>query len=110
MGFPRLTIVVVSLTARFCKRWAGLLGWVWISAKPTDDWIIRPREHGTFHVTGQGHLRIPAALRHRCGLEPGDRVLLAADPRQRQLVAYPPAALDALIGGHAADSLDGEPV
>jgi antitoxin component of MazEF toxin-antitoxin module len=72
--------------------------------------VIRPREHGAFHVTGQGHLRIPAALRHRCGLEPGDRVLLAADPHQRQLVAYPPAALDALIGGQAADSRDGEPV
>ena len=72
--------------------------------------VIRLREHGTFHVTGQGHLRIPAPLRHRCGLEPGDRVLLAADPHQRQLVAYPPAALDALIAGQAADSLDGEPV
>jgi hypothetical protein len=72
--------------------------------------VIRPREHGAFHVTGQGHLRVPAALRHRCGLEPGDRVLLAADPHQRQLVAYPSAALDALIAGQAAGSLDGEPV
>jgi hypothetical protein len=40
--------------------------------------VICPREHGAFPVTDQGHLRIPAALRHRCGLEPGDRVLLAA--------------------------------
>jgi hypothetical protein len=72
--------------------------------------VIRPREHGAFHITGRGHLRIPAPLRHRCDLEPGDRVLLTADPRQRQLVAYPPAALDALIGGQADDSLDGEPV
>lgn len=72
--------------------------------------VIRPREHGAFHVTGQGHLRIPASLRHRCGLEPGHRVLLAADPQQRQLVAYPPAALDALIGGQAADTSGGEPV
>jgi len=72
--------------------------------------VIRPRGDGVFHVTGRGHLRVPAALRHRCGLEPGDRVLLAADPRQRQLVAYPPAALDALIGGQLADTRDGEPV
>ena len=72
--------------------------------------VICPREHGACHVTGQGHLRVPAALRHRCGLEPGDRVLLAADPQRRQLVAYPPAALDALIGGQDADSRDGEPV
>jgi hypothetical protein len=72
--------------------------------------VIRPRGHGAFHVTSQGHLRVPAALRHRCGLEPGDRVLLAADPHQRRLVAYPPAALDALIGGQLAGTRDGEPV
>ena len=70
--------------------------------------VIRSQQHGEFHVTGQGHLRVPAPLRHRCGLEPGDRVLLAADPRQGQVVIYPPAALDALIAGQAADSLDGE--
>ena len=72
--------------------------------------VICPREHGAFHVTGQGHLRIPALLRHRCGLEPGDRVLLAADPHQRQLVAYPPGALDALIGRQATNTSDGESI
>ena len=70
--------------------------------------VIRSQQHGEFHVTGQGHLRVPAPLRHRCGLEPGDRVLLAADPRQGHVVIYPPAALDALIARQAADSLDGE--
>ena len=69
--------------------------------------VIRSQEHGEYHVTGQGHLRLPAPLRHRCGLEPGDRVLLAADPHQGQLVIYPPAALDALIARQAADSLNG---
>ena len=47
-GLPRSTTVVVSLTARFCKRWAGLLGWVWISAKPTDDWSSAPGSMGRF--------------------------------------------------------------
>jgi hypothetical protein len=70
--------------------------------------VIRSQEHGEFHVTGQGHLRVPAPLRHRCGLEPGDRVLLAADPRQGQLVIYSPAALDALIARQAADPLEGD--
>jgi hypothetical protein len=70
--------------------------------------VIRSQGHGEFHVTSQGHLRVPAPLRHRCSLEPGDRVLLAADPRQGQLVVYPPAALDALIARQAADSLEGE--
>jgi hypothetical protein len=69
--------------------------------------VIRPHDHGEFHVTGQGHLRVPAPLRHRCGLKTGDRALLAADPRQGQLVVYPPAALDALIAQQAAESRNG---
>lgn len=59
--------------------------------------IIHTDPHGVFRVTGQGHLRLPAQVRHCCGLVTGDRVLLAADPAQRRLVIYPPAALDALI-------------
>jgi hypothetical protein len=58
---------------------------------------------GVYRVTGQGHVRIPAPLRHRYGLGAGDRVLLAADPEQSQLVIYPPALLDALLlGGESA--------
>ncbi len=34
---------------------------------------------GVYQVTSQGHLRLPVALRHRCGLQAGDRVVLAAD-------------------------------
>jgi bifunctional DNA-binding transcriptional regulator/antitoxin component of YhaV-PrlF toxin-antitoxin module len=49
---------------------------------------------GDHQVTNQGHLRIPAPLRHRCGLTAGDRVLLAADPDESRLTIYPPAALD----------------
>ena len=59
--------------------------------------VVRARSDGEFRVTGQGHLRLPAVIRRRCGLESGDRVLLAADPGQRQLVLYPPALLDELI-------------
>lgn len=70
--------------------------------------VIRPHDHGECHVTTQGHLRVPAPLRHRCGLHTGDRVLLAADPHQNRLVLYPPAALDAFIAGQAIDSMDGE--
>ena len=69
------------------------------------------RPDGEFQVTGQGHLRLPALIRHRCGLEPGDRVLLAADPRQRQLVLYPPAVLDDLTAQkHHSIGLAGESV
>jgi hypothetical protein len=50
--------------------------------------------YGAYQITGQGNLRLPAPLRHRCGLAPGDRVLLAADPERSRLHVYPPAALD----------------
>jgi hypothetical protein len=49
---------------------------------------------GAYQVTSQGHLRLPAVLRHRCGLVAGDRVLLAVDPSRSRLTIYPPTALD----------------
>jgi len=64
--------------------------------------------NGSYQVTSQGHLRLPAPLRHRCGLEAGDRVLLAADPDRSRLVIYPPAALDTLLPQSTART-GGEP-
>jgi hypothetical protein len=55
---------------------------------------VHPEPHSHYQVTSQGYLRLPAPLRHRCGLAAGDRVLLAADPDQSRLAIYPPAALD----------------
>jgi hypothetical protein len=55
---------------------------------------VVPNPAGDHQVTGQGHLRIPAVMRHRCGLATGDRVLLVADPDRSQLAIYPPGALD----------------
>ncbi|HEV2780215.1 MAG TPA: AbrB/MazE/SpoVT family DNA-binding domain-containing protein [Actinophytocola sp.] len=55
---------------------------------------VRADPTGAYQVTGQRHLRLPAPLRHRCGLAAGDRVLLAADPDRSRLAIYPPAALD----------------
>jgi hypothetical protein len=45
-------------------------------------------------------LVIPAALRQRCGLRPGDQVLLAAVPGEDTLTAYPPAVVDQAIREH----------
>ena len=61
--------------------------------------LVRARPDGVFQVTGQGHLRLPTAVRHCCGLVSGDRVLLAADPVEGLLVVHPPAALDAVLAG-----------
>ena len=67
---------------------------------------LRPDPSGAFQVTNQGFVRLSAALRHRCALEVGDRVLLAADPERSRLTIYPPAALDLLLST-PNDSIDG---
>jgi hypothetical protein len=64
---------------------------------------------GAYQVTNQGHLRLPAPLRHRCGREAGDRVLLAADPDRSRLAIYPPAALDTFLPQQPTAMAGGEP-
>ncbi|MDX2972167.1 hypothetical protein [Kribbella solani] len=54
---------------------------------------------GRLRVTTQGHLRIPAPLRHLCALVAGDRVLLAADTARSLVTVFPPATLDRLLSG-----------
>jgi hypothetical protein len=70
--------------------------------------LVRADRHGVFSVTGRGHLRLPATVRHWCGLVPGDRVLLAADPADGLLVVHPLAALDAMITQLHASVLGGD--
>jgi hypothetical protein len=70
--------------------------------------VIRTDAHGVFSVTNQGHLRLPAPVRHCCGLVPGDRVLLAADPQRGLLIVHPPAALDDLLTQRHAGLWDGD--
>ncbi|GLY26192.1 hypothetical protein [Micromonospora sp. NBRC 101691] len=48
--------------------------------------VVRRDSQGVFTVTGQGHLSLPAAVRHWCGLGTGERVLLTADPAANLLV------------------------
>jgi hypothetical protein len=70
--------------------------------------VVRLDAHGVFSVTNQGHLRLPAAVRHCCGLIPGDRVLLAADPRRDVLIVHSPAVLDDLLAARHAELLGGD--
>ncbi|MFC4144741.1 AbrB/MazE/SpoVT family DNA-binding domain-containing protein [Micromonospora mangrovi] len=69
--------------------------------------VVRLDRQGVFTVTGQGHLHLPAAVRHWCGLTAGDRVLLAANPADGLLTVHPPAALDAMVVAAHADLLGG---
>lgn len=77
-------------------------------------------EHGGFvlvtadsasptQVLPRGHLRLPAPVRHWCGLGAGSRVLLVADPTHRRLVIHPPTSLDAMVTRLYAEVLDGDP-
>jgi hypothetical protein len=70
--------------------------------------LVSTHPHGVFEVTGQGHLRLPAAVRRCCGLTAGDRVLLAADPTRGLLVVHPPAALDAMVADCQTRLADGD--
>jgi hypothetical protein len=90
----------------------GALGWVSgtrLSIRESGGLlVIRADTHGVFSVTKQGHLRLPATVRHCCGLVPGDRVLLAADPQRDLLIVHPPAALDDLFAQCHAGLWDGD--
>ena len=55
---------------------------------------------GLVTIPKRGYIAIPAALRLRCGLEPGDRVLLAAAPADGALTAYPLAVVDQATRAH----------
>jgi hypothetical protein len=47
--------------------------------------LVASSTEGQQLINRQGHLRLPASVRRLCGLEPGDRLLMAAD-RERQIV------------------------
>jgi hypothetical protein len=50
----------------------------------------------------RAYIALPAALRRRCGLLPGDRVLLAAAPSADTLTAYSLAVVDQAIRAHGS--------
>jgi hypothetical protein len=55
---------------------------------------------GLVTVPQRAYVVIPAALRRRCGLEPGDRVLLVAFPGEDTLTAYSLAVVHEAIRAH----------
>ena len=57
---------------------------------------------GMITLPARAYIAIPAALRRRCGLEPGDRVLLAAVPADDILAAYSLAVVDQAIRAHGS--------
>jgi hypothetical protein len=62
--------------------------------------VVRRDPHGMVTLPASGYIVIPAALRRRCGLRAGDLVLLAAQPAQDTLAAYPFGLVDQAIRAH----------
>jgi len=56
--------------------------------------VIRRDPSGLVTLPPRSCVPIPAALRHRCGLLPGDPVLLTAVPAEDTLTAYSLAVVD----------------
>lgn len=63
---------------------------------------------GSSKVTPQGHLRLPASIRHWCGLVAGSRVLLVADPPLGRLLIHPPESIDTMVTGLYAAVFGGD--
>jgi hypothetical protein len=64
--------------------------------------VARRDPGGMVTMPARPYIVIPAAVRHRCGLRAGDRVLLAALPGQDTLAAYSFAVVDQAIRAHAS--------
>ena len=101
-GFAR-----IDASGRICERAViTALGWaggdrLTFTANAS---VVTARRDPAGMVTlpSSGYITIPAALRRRCGLQPGDQVLLAALPGQDALAAYCLAVLDEAIRAHGA--------
>jgi hypothetical protein len=63
--------------------------------------VVVSNTDGRHSVTRQGHLRLPADIRHACHLAVGDRLLILACPDPGLLVACAPAAVDAMVLAYA---------
>jgi bifunctional DNA-binding transcriptional regulator/antitoxin component of YhaV-PrlF toxin-antitoxin module len=63
--------------------------------------IARRDPSGLVTMTSKPYLVIPAALRRRCGLQPGDQVLLAVFPARDALAAYSFAVVHQALRAHA---------
>jgi hypothetical protein len=62
--------------------------------------VVRRDPHGMVIVPARCAVAIPAASRHRCGLRPGDQVLLAALPREDTLAACTFTVVDQALQTH----------
>jgi hypothetical protein len=100
-------IARIDASGRVCERAiVTALGWAGGDrlTLTAEAGVVTARRHpgGMVTLPASAYITIPAALRHRCGLEPGDQVLLAALPAEDILAAYSLAVVDQAIRAHGA--------
>jgi len=89
----------IDPSGRLCERAVvAALGWSGgdLLTLTADAGVVTARRDpgGMVELPPTAFIPIPAALRRRCGLVPGDQVLLAALPDQDALTAYCLAVVD----------------
>ena len=70
--------------------------------------VVAASDDGALSVTNNGHVRLPATVRRSCAVEPGDRVLLVAEPANGVLSVHPPAAMDTMLTRFHAQLMAGD--
>lgn len=69
--------------------------------------VVHRHAGGAFAMSAKPYLVLPAAVRKRSGVRPGEQVLIAADPNHDVPVVHPLAALDSMIIAYHASLLEG---
>jgi hypothetical protein len=62
--------------------------------------VVISQSNGTESITRQGHLRLPARVRHICRLTSGDRLFIAAAPARGVLIGYTMPLLESILLKH----------
>jgi hypothetical protein len=65
--------------------------------------VLLIRRGGLEAITGQGHLRVPARVRHMLRLSAGERLLVAAFAQHDLLIVHTMAAVDAMMLAYQAN-------
>jgi hypothetical protein len=69
--------------------------------------VLSRGDGGTVTITRNGHLRLPAKLRHAAGAQIGERILLVAPVTRGLLVIVPLHMLDEMVIAHISDAVGG---
>jgi bifunctional DNA-binding transcriptional regulator/antitoxin component of YhaV-PrlF toxin-antitoxin module len=79
-----------------------------VTAEGTSVIILRRDSRGPDTLISKERIRLPISLRIRCGIQVGDRVLLAATRELDLLLAYPLSTVERALAGLHQDAAEVE--